>query len=155
MSKLWKTKVNITLDAVYYRDKCPDKDWTKDVLQRVSPLSRSNKLVDMIKKNSYTIADIECTQIKTSADIPAGWHTAVPFGHTTQTVENIIKIASAVQRKALEKVHHWIQRRFRNGAMVQWGSEDTLGDTDLTTKEIEQLAENIGRVVAQDLLKDE
>lgn len=43
----------------------------------------------------------------------------------------------------LGAVRSWIQRTFRNGSRVTWGSNDELADTGLTVRQMEQLAEQI------------
>jgi hypothetical protein len=45
--------------------------------------------------------------------------------------------------KWLATVRLWIHRRFSNGDCILWGSQEPLGNTDLTPSDLEELAEAI------------
>jgi hypothetical protein len=67
------------------------------------------------------------------------------------TLESIDKILDYVKTKRFQHggeylgvMRRWIQRRFRNGATVQWGSAETLDILgSLTAHEMDQLAQEI------------
>ena len=47
----------------------------------------------------------------------------------------------------LGAVRNWIQRKFPNGEYVIWGSQDQLGNTNITVRAMEQLAQDIKRAL--------
>ena len=55
--------------------------------------------------------------------------------------------------KHLGKVRSWIQRRFRNGDTVTWGSNEVLVGSALVVRELEYLSEDIRVAANEDLVQ--
>ena len=54
----------------------------------------------------------------------------------------------------LGEVRRWIQWTFNNGSYVTWGTDDQLGNSGLTVRQMERLVERIKDVVIRDVLNE-